>query len=172
MLEPILAQLQKSLYQTVLGNLQAALAGSLPSGASGPALVARPSAFDDLIAAAAGRHNVDPALVKAVVQAESNFSPLAVSHAGAKGLMQLMDDTSRQLGVTNPFDPEQNIDGGARFLRQLLDRYSGDVSLALAAYNAGPGAVDRWGGLPPYSETQTYVPRVLGLREQYQEWEA
>jgi soluble lytic murein transglycosylase-like protein len=120
--------------------------------------------------AAAKKHNLDPALLKAVVQAESNFSADAVSHAGAKGLMQLMDGTAQQLGVVNPFNPIENIDGGARFLAQLLQRYRGNETLALAAYNAGPGAVDYWGELPPYQETQTYVPRILQLREQYREW--
>ncbi len=174
MLEPVLTQLQKALYQTVLGDLQTLLttARSGVGNSDGPSLHAQPSVFDDLIITAAQRHDLDPALLKAVVQAESNFSPLAISHAGAKGLTQLMDDTAQQLGVMNPFDAAQNLDGGARFLSQLLDRYGGDVTLALAAYNAGPGAVDRWGGVPPYRETQSYVPRVLGLRDEYREWVA
>jgi soluble lytic murein transglycosylase-like protein len=174
MLEPILAQLQKTLYQSVLGDLQTLLAGRLSSvGASGEtSLQAHPSAFDELIAAAAQRHGLDQALLKAVVQTESNFSPYAMSRTGAKGLMQLMDNTARQLGVVDSFDPAQNLDAGACFLRQLLDRYGGDETLALAAYNAGPSAVDRWGGIPPYRETLAYVPRVLGLREKYYEWTA
>jgi soluble lytic murein transglycosylase-like protein len=172
MLEPILTQLQKALYQTVLGDLQNLLGNSALSSADTRSLSAQPSAFDDLIAGAAQRYGLDPALLKAVVQTESNFSPLAESHTGAKGLMQLMDDTAQQLGVMNPFDAAQNLDGGARFLRQLLDRYGGDVPLALAAYNAGPGAVERWEGIPPYQETQAYVPRVLDLHQQYREWRA
>ena len=176
MLEPVITQLQNKLYKSVLDNLRSLITDS--SGGMGvfkgsaSSLRARPSAFDDLIMAAAQRHNLDPTLLKAVVQTESNFSSTAVSHAGAKGLMQLMDATARQLDVVNPFDPVENIDGGARFLRQLLDRYNGNEVLALAAYNAGPGAVDNWGGVPPYSETQAYVPRVLGLRTQYREWTA
>jgi soluble lytic murein transglycosylase-like protein len=98
-----------------------------------------------------------------VVKAESNFDPTAVSGAGAAGLMQLMPGTAASLGVEDVFNPEQNVEGGVRLLRQLLDRYQGNVVYALAAYNAGPGAVDRYGGVPPYRETQTYVPRVLGL---------
>lgn len=175
MFEPIILQLQNALYRSVLGELQALLSGSRAGGAGGAggrALRAHPSAFDDLIVDAARRYDLDPAMLKAVVHAESGFAPLAVSRAGAKGLTQLMDATAQRMGVTNPFDPAQNIDGGARYLRQMLDRYGGDPALALAAYNAGPGAVDRWGGLPPYRETQTYVPRVIDLWSQYREWTA
>lgn len=126
--------------------------------------------FEALITAAARRHGLPVQLVKAVIWAESNFDPNAVSAAGAKGLMQLMDATAEALGVEDSFDPAQNIEGGTAYLRQLLDRY-GSVALALAAYNAGPGTVDRYGGIPPYTETQTYVRRVLeaaGMNE----WEA
>lgn len=173
MLEPIFTQLQGLLYQSALEDLRILLNGlSSSSYPGGPSLKAHPSAFDEMILAAAQRYDLEPSLLKSVVQAESNFSPTAVSHAGAKGLMQLMDATARQLGVVNSFDPEENIDGGAQFLRQLLDRYNGNEALALAAYNAGPGAVDRWGGIPPYLETQTYVPRVLDLRNQYRSWSA
>lgn len=124
------------------------------------------SPYDQLIQEAAVREQVDPALVRAVVRAESNFNPRAESPAGAKGLMQLMDGTARSMGVNNPFDAAQNIAGGVRYLRQLLQRYKGDVTLALAAYNAGPGAVDRYGAVPPYAETQQYVRRVLQHRDQ------
>jgi soluble lytic murein transglycosylase-like protein len=174
MLEPILAQMQHTMVQTVLDRLMTlvdGVSGGMGVG-SGGSLLARPSIFDDLIAEVAGRHDMDPALLKAVVQTESGFSQDAVSSKGAKGLMQLMDETASQLGVVDPFDPAQNIDGGARFLNQLLERYDGDVVSALAAYNAGPGAVDRWGGVPPYQETQNFTARVLNLREQYDEWMA
>ncbi len=134
---------------------------------SSPHPIASDVPYSDLITAAAQRYGVDPALVAGVIQVESGFDPSVVSHAGAKGLMQLMDETADILGVTNSFDPAQNIDGGVRFLRDMLDRFDGDVSLALAAYNAGPYAVEEYGGIPPYDETQAYVPRVLEYYQQF-----
>jgi soluble lytic murein transglycosylase-like protein len=163
----VLYGLQKSVFDALAQRL-ASLPGS-GTHQSGALHAGDPGQFKQLIESAARRYGVDPALVTAVVQAESNFSPTAVSFAGAKGLMQLMDVTARTLGVANAFDPLQNVDGGVRFLRSLLDRY-GDVGLALAAYNAGPAAVDRYGGIPPYKETQVYVSRVLDLRDQYRQW--
>lgn len=127
----------------------------------------RYQAYDHLVREAAERHQVDVALVKAVIRAESDFVPDAVSPKGALGLMQLMPGTARLRGVARVFDPRQNIDGGVRHLRYLLDRYNGNLRLALAAYNAGEGAVDRAGGIPPFPETWDYVARVLRFRDRY-----
>jgi len=119
--------------------------------------------IDDAIVMAAARHNVDANLVRAVVKVESNFNSNAVSRKGAMGLMQLMPATAKQLKLKNPFDAEQNVDAGVRHLKQLLESYGGDVSLTLAAYNAGSGAVARSAGIPHYSETQNYVRRITNL---------
>src|SRR5579859_4545870 len=116
--------------------------------------------IDAAIAQAAARHHVDPNLVRAVVKVESNFNPNAVSRKGAMGLMQLMPGTARELAVTDPFDPRQNVDAGVRHLRGLLDSFDGDVSRSLAAYNAGARAVEKHGGVPPYAETKDYVRRI------------
>jgi hypothetical protein len=116
----------------------------------------------------AERHGVDKALVRAVIHAESAFNPQARSRVGAQGLMQLMPETAAELGVGNPFDPDENIDGGVRYLAMLLERYNKDIRLATAAYNAGPGAVQEYGGVPPYAETQAYVRRIAILQRRYQ----
>lgn len=110
--------------------------------------------------AAAERHKVDPVLVRAVIEQESKWDHLAISYKGAQGLMQLMPGKAEELGVRDPFDPEQNLDGGVRYLRALLEKYEGDLDRALAAYNAGSGAVDRSGGVPNYRETKTYVQKI------------
>ncbi|HEY0143685.1 MAG TPA: lytic transglycosylase domain-containing protein [Thermoanaerobaculia bacterium] len=124
-----------------------------------------PPQFDAYIREAARTHGVDPRLVAAVVRRESAWNPNAVSRVGAGGLMQLMPATARFLGVTDVFDARQNIHGGTRYLRTLLDTFNGDLDLALAAYNAGPGAVARYKGVPPYRETQAYVAAVRGTYE-------
>lgn len=124
-------------------------------------------AYQYAINAAAKQYRIDPALVRAVIHAESAFRPKAVSSKGAMGLMQLMPGTAKELGVVNAMAPEQNIHGGVKYLAMLLDENRGNTRLATAAYNAGPGAVKRYGGVPPYKETQTYVKRVKVLHERY-----
>jgi hypothetical protein len=119
--------------------------------------------FNQHIQAAATQHGVEVSLVRAIIQVESAFDHLAISSKGAQGLMQLMPDTARRMGVTNAFDPRQNIFGGVRYLRLMLDQFRGDVGLAAAAYNSGPNAVLRYGGVPPYKETRGYVEKVQTL---------
>lgn len=123
--------------------------------------------YDALISSAARHYGLPPSLLKAVAKAESGFSPGAVSDQGAMGLMQLMPGTARALGVSDPFDPAQNVFGGARYLSQQMERF-GSVDLALAAYNAGPGAVRQYGGIPPFSETENFVDRVLGYERDFE----
>ena len=116
--------------------------------------------LDQIVRDAAERHDLDPALVKAVISTESDWNPYAVSPKGAMGLMQLIPATAERFGVGNPYDPAQNVEGGTAYLKELLDRYHGDLSKSLAAYNAGPGAVDASGGVPWYPETRRYVQKV------------
>ncbi len=123
--------------------------------------------YDALVNQAAARYGLDPAVLHGLIQQESGFDPNSTSSAGAEGLTQLMPSTAASLGVTNPLDPAQSIDGGARYLSQMMAQFGGNVSDALAAYNAGPGAVQRYGGIPPYAETQSYVAKVLAYAEAY-----
>ena len=121
------------------------------------------SAYDDIVGEAARLYHLDPHMIRAVMQAESGFNAMAVSPVGAIGLMQLMPAVAAELGVIDPLDPRQNIMGGSRYLRQLLDAHRGNVRLALASYNAGPGNVAKYGAIPPFKETQNYVKKVTAL---------
>jgi len=137
---------------------------TLPSDAASPEVSAAEQAnrekIEEMIREVSDRYRVDPALVRAVIQTESNWNSKAISRKGALGLMQLVPGTAQQMGVSNAFDPKQNLDGGVRYLHTLLERYNGDLDKALAAYNAGPAAVDRAGGIPAYRETRNYVQKV------------
>jgi soluble lytic murein transglycosylase-like protein len=153
--------------------LPAASVASVPATTMAAPTTATPSAlppgvpFGAEITAAAQRHGIDPALLAGLVRQESNFDPTAGSPAGARGLTQLMPGTAAGLGVTDVTDPLQSLEGGAKYLKQQLDAFGGDVTKALAAYNAGPGAVQRYGGVPPYAETQNYVQKVQAFAAAY-----
>ncbi len=125
--------------------------------------------LDDIITGKAKENGLDSNFVKAVIQTESNFNPNATSAVGAMGLMQLMPQTAESLGIIDPYNPEQNVDGGTRYLKKLLSKYDNNKEMALAAYNAGPGAVDKYDGVPPYRETQDYVKKVLAQEARFNE---
>jgi soluble lytic murein transglycosylase len=125
------------------------------------------ASYDHLILTASGRHSVDADLIRAVIKTESDFNAAARSHKGAMGLMQLMPDTARLHNVVDAYDPVENVEGGVRHLRMLLDRYQGNLELSLAAYNAGSGAVEKYRGIPPFAETKEYVRRVLRFYDSY-----
>ena len=147
-------------------------APAAPIGAQGTADLGgtgSTSQYDPLIEQAAARYGIDPAVLHGLIQQESGFNPEAQSGAGAAGLTQLMPSTASSLGVTNPLNPAESIEGGARYLSQMMSRFGGNTEDALAAYNAGPGAVQQYGGVPPYAETQSYVQKVLGYAEAYRQ---
>ena len=133
------------------------------------ASTANPAEFEQLIKNCSDKYGVNISLVKAVIHAESGYNPNAVSSKGASGLMQLMPGTAKSLKVADRFNPKENVEGGVKYLRFLLDTFQGDVSLAVAAYNAGLNKVAKYGGIPPYNETRTYVNRVLSYMKSYQE---
>ncbi len=133
----------------------------LPSPPSAAADTSVQPSLPSLLSDAGNRHGLDPALLKSMIATESNFNPRAVSPKGARGLMQLMPGTADLLGVKDLFSAAENVQGGALYIRSLLERYQGDLAKALAAYNAGPAKVDRYGGIPPYAETENYVRRVI-----------
>jgi soluble lytic murein transglycosylase-like protein len=152
---------------TTTSSSSATTATSAATGATPTTLGGgTPSQYDAQITSSANKYGIDPALLKGLIRQESNFNASAQSGAGAQGLTQLMPGTAASLGV-DPSDPAQAIDGGAKYLKQQLDRFGNDPSKALAAYNAGPGAVAKFGGVPPYAETQNYVQKVLGFAAGY-----
>ncbi|MDM8525816.1 lytic transglycosylase domain-containing protein [Desulfococcaceae bacterium HSG8] len=128
--------------------------------------------FHPIIVKAASRHQVDPALIKAIIMAESGYDPDAVSKRGARGLMQLMPRTAKELGVKDSFDPEHNINGGVKYFKQLLDKFEGKVRLAVAAYNAGIRKVKKYGGIPPFKATRRYVRKVFKYYQHYKKQES
>ncbi len=178
MLQALSAQLAQKQAPASPADLRPELPASHPKRVPGPLPAAEliPEPAENLsekerinrsVARASQKYNLPENLVRGVIRAESGFNPRVVSSAGAQGLMQLMPGTARELGVTDAFDIDQNIDGGARYLKQMLDRFNGDVARALAAYNAGPGTVDRFKGKVPYRETIAYVDRVMKYSRQY-----
>ncbi len=165
---PFAALVQAALANAGIGDPgQAAVgAGSLGAAPDAPAMVP-PAEINRLVGMSSAQWNVDPNLVKAIIANESGFNANATSDVGAQGLMQLMPATAAGLGVTDPYDPAQNVWGGTRYIRSMLDRFDGNVPLAVAAYNAGPGAVEKYGGVPPYAQTQNYVQNVLASYQKY-----
>jgi soluble lytic murein transglycosylase-like protein len=150
------------------GGYQALAQGAGATGATGASGEAG-GEYEALIDQAASRNGLDPAVLHGLIQQESGFDPSATSSAGASGLTQLMPGTASSLGVADPLNPSESIEGGARYLGQLTSEFGGNTEDALAAYNAGPGAVEQYGGIPPYAETQSYVSKVLGYAESYRQ---
>lgn len=161
-----------SLVQAAISSQEAPVAQNAPDSsaevaAPGAPAIVPPEQIEKLVGSNAAQFGVDPALVKAIIANESGFNANATSNVGAQGLMQLMPGTASGLGVTNAYDPAQNVWGGTKYIKGLLDRFNGDPRLAIAAYNAGPGAVEKYNGVPPYAETQNYVQNVLASYQKY-----
>ncbi|HZO93330.1 MAG TPA: lytic transglycosylase domain-containing protein [Candidatus Baltobacteraceae bacterium] len=154
-------------FATALADALGSPDGAKPDAATAAPAPVPPAQIDSLVSQNAATWQVDPALLKAVIANESGFDANATSRTGAQGLMQLMPETAASLGVRDAYDPVQNVAGGARYLRGLLDRFGGDMRLAVAAYNAGPGAVEKYGDVPPYAETRNYVDNVLSSFQKY-----
>jgi soluble lytic murein transglycosylase-like protein len=164
--------------QVPAGDFAAALQAATTADASSPTTAQSEGVagaagdggeYDSVIEQAAERYGIDPAVLHGLIQQESGFDPGAQSSAGASGLTQLMPGTASSMGVANPLNPTESIEGGARYLSQLMSQFGGNTEDALAAYNAGPGAVQQYGGIPPYAETQSYVSKVLGYAEAYRQ---
>ena len=149
-------------FQSVLKNESSAIDKSDVIKSFSSSDLKSPKDLEEFINASSQKYNISPKIIKAVIKAESSFNANSLSSSGAIGLMQLMPDTAKSLGVKNPYDPAQNIDGGVKYLNYQLKRFDGNLEYALAAYNAGPSAVIKYGGIPPYKETQNYVKKIMG----------
>ncbi len=153
-------------FEKLLSTVQSAGAASEPSASTVP-YSAKEKDYEGLVKEASLKYSIDEDLIRSVIRQESGFNPNAKSPVGASGLMQLMPETAKDLGVRDIMDPRDNMMGGVKYLRQMLDRYDGNKTKALAAYNAGPGNVDKYGGVPPFAETQNYVSNILSMYEGY-----
>ena len=164
----LIANLIAPSFELNQGQMTLAMVPGMGSGLLAPPTAPKPPPFHGYILQASEAYEVEPALIRAIIMVESSYNPRAVSHRGAKGLMQLMPITAKWLGVKDAFDPELNIDGGVRYLKRLLDRFDGNIKLALAAYNAGSRYVRKYGGVPPFRATRSYIEKVLQYHERYQ----